>query len=188
MRKVVYNMIQDALLLALLIVFTLIRFPLGAIQFTMQLFIIFIIGLICNVKDSLLVVGLYLILGLVGLPIFSNGGGIYYVYQPSFGFMIGFVILCPCIRLIQKGFNKLKLNPYLSNIIATLIGLVIDYFCGVIYAYFIFNYHLHAGYNFFKVFGLVIVPFIIFDLIKCVIAAIVSKKLSDVLTILNNQS
>ena len=185
MKKVVNYMIQDALLLALLIVFTFIKFPLGAIQFTMQLMVVFIISLICNLKDSLFIVGLYLILGLIGLPIFSTGGGLYYVYQPSFGFLMGFLFLCPCVHLIQKGLSKSKLNPYFVNIFATFIGLLVDYLCGLFYAYFIFNYHLHANYHFLKVFSLVIAPFIIFDLIKCVLAAIISKKLKDVLTILN---
>ena len=35
---------------------------------------------------------LYLALGLVGLPIFSSGGGPAYVLQPSFGYIIGFAI------------------------------------------------------------------------------------------------
>lgn len=51
--KKIQRMIQNALLLALLILFTLIKFPLGAISFTMQLFIVFLIVQLTPFLDAL---------------------------------------------------------------------------------------------------------------------------------------
>ena len=81
--KKIQRMIQNALLLALLILFTLIKFPLGAISFTMQLFIVFLIVQLTPFLDALSILFTYLLMGLIGIPVFSMGGGLSYIYQPS---------------------------------------------------------------------------------------------------------
>lgn len=178
-------MIQNAMLLALLIIFTFLKIPMGVISFTMQLFIVFIIALVASFWDSIMIIGVYMFLGLIGIPIFSAGGGLGYIYQPSFGFMIGFLFLCPCVQFVNKLLKKLKFNDYASNIIATLMGLLVDYLFGAVYAYLIFNVHLHSGYDFIKVLSLVIAPFIMMDVFKCILASIIGQKLKNVLNILD---
>ena len=180
------QLIQSALLLALLIIFTFIKFPLGAISFTMQLFIVFLIAQISTVWNAMLIIFLYLFLGLIGLPIFSMGGGLSYVYQPSFGFMIGFMLLCPFVKLFDCLLQKLKVNPYVSAIIANFIGLIIDYICGFIYAYLIFIVHMKLDYSFGKVFQLVIAPFILLDIAKCILAGLIGQRLKKILPLTKN--
>lgn len=175
--KKIQRMIQNALLLALLILFTLIKFPLGAISFTMQLFIVFLIVQLTPFLDELSILFTYLLMGLIGIPVFSMGGGLSYIYQPSFGFMIGFIVLCPFVKLMDSILLKTKMNAYFRVFIGNFVGLLVDYLCGYIYAYCIFNFYLNQDFPFLKVFQLVIAPFILFDLLKVILAALVSQKI-----------
>lgn len=181
------RIVQNSMLLALLIIFTYIKFPLGAISFTMQLFIVFLIGIISTAMEGMLIIGIYIVLGLIGLPIFSMGGGLGYIYQPSFGFMLGFLLVCPIVKLIGKSLIRHQINPYISYFIASLVGLIADYIVGILYAYFIFNLHLHKDFSFIKVMSLVVAPFVLFDIVKCILAAFIGQKINKIISIQNKK-
>ena len=90
--KKIHNLCISAIMLALLIICSKITIPLGVISLTLQTFIVILLSLILNTKYSFLVFITYIILGLLGLPVFSGGGGFAYVLKPSFGFIIGFLL------------------------------------------------------------------------------------------------
>ena len=104
----------------------------------------------------------------------------------SFGFMIGFLLLCPFVKLFDGLLQKIKVNPYVSAIIANFIGLIIDYICGFIYAYLIFIVHMKLDYSFGKVFQLVIAPFILLDIAKCILAGLIGQRLKKILPLTKN--
>ena len=181
-----YKIIQNSIFLCLLIISGKLSFPLGGISFTLQLFIVFIIALLSKPLDIFLIFFTYIFFGLIGLPIFSVGGGISYIYQPSFGFLIGFWIMCYPIYFTKKLLSKFIKNIYLTNLISCLIGLISDYIIGFIYAIIVFNIYLGNNYSIYKILALVIVPFIILDLIKLIFASIIEIHLEKVLTIKKN--
>ena len=49
-------------------------------------------GLLLGPVNGALAVVVYIVLGLIGLPIFTQGGGPGYIFQPSFGYIIGFAV------------------------------------------------------------------------------------------------
>lgn len=102
MKKYIKSMTLNALILTLLILSSFIKIPIGTINFTLQILIIFIMTLILPLKDSLIIIGLYIFIGILGLPIFSMGGGIYYVYEPTFGYLIGFIFCVLVTKMITK--------------------------------------------------------------------------------------
>ena len=69
-----------------------IRIPGPVVPFTLQYLFTMLAGLLLGGKYGLLAVCVYIVLGLAGLPIFASGGGIGYILQPSFGYMIGFAV------------------------------------------------------------------------------------------------
>ena len=77
---------------ALTAVGAFIKIPLPYIPFTLQTFFVFYSGILLGAKLGMLSQIIYILIGLVGIPVFSNGGGPSYVFQPSFGFLIGFII------------------------------------------------------------------------------------------------
>lgn len=67
-------------------------FPVPVVPFTLQFLFTTLAGLLLGSKKGAISVVAYMILGLAGLPIFSEGGGFWYVIKPSFGYIIGFCI------------------------------------------------------------------------------------------------
>ena len=79
----------------------------------------------------------YVLIGLVGLPIFALGGGFSYVLQPTFGFLLG---LIPSAFVI----GKLAKRPltFWGTALAMLAGLAVLYAIGVPYMALIANAYL----------------------------------------------
>ena len=72
----------------------------------------------------------YVILGLIGLPIFAAGGGIGYVMSPTFGFLYGMVFASLAIAYFSNAlFNK----NILKITFAVFIGAIIIFTCGIIH-------------------------------------------------------
>ena len=86
------NMILCALFAALIAVGAFIKIPVPVVPFTLQYLFTMLSGLMLGSKWGLAAVGIYIALGLAGLPVFAQGGGIGYVLQPSFGYIIGFAL------------------------------------------------------------------------------------------------
>ena len=68
-----------------------IRIPVPVCPFTLQLLFTTLAGLILGSRRGALSVGLYVLLGLSGVPVFTEGGGLSYIFQPTFGYLIGFI-------------------------------------------------------------------------------------------------
>lgn len=86
-RKLVYT----ALLAALTAAGAFIRIPIGISVITLQFLFTAMAGVLLGPGGGALSQGVYVALGLVGLPIFTAGGGFGYVLQPSFGFLLGLI-------------------------------------------------------------------------------------------------
>ena len=67
-----------------------IKIPLGAVPVSLQTVFVLLSALLLG-KKAAISQGLYVLLGLLGLPIFTGGGGIGYVLTPTFGYLIGFI-------------------------------------------------------------------------------------------------
>ena len=84
-----------------------IKIPFYPVPMTMQTFVVLFLGVSLGYKIGLASVGLYLLEGIAGLPVFSNspekGIGIVYFTGPTMGYLIGFLTACYLAsKLIQK--------------------------------------------------------------------------------------
>ena len=86
-RKLVYT----ALLAALTAVGAFLRIPMVYSSVTLQYLFTAMAGLLLGRRWGALSQAVYVLLGLVGLPIFTMGGGFGYVFQPTFGFLLGLI-------------------------------------------------------------------------------------------------
>ena len=86
-RKLVYT----ALLAVLTAVGAFLRIPLGVSSITLQFLFTAMAGVLLGPGCGALSQGVYVALGLIGLPIFTAGGGFGYVLQPTFGFLLGLI-------------------------------------------------------------------------------------------------
>ena len=113
-------------------------------------------------------------MGLIGIPVFSTGGGFQYVLLPSFGFIIGFLISS---LIIGSNIGNTKL----LKIIKSVIGLLILDLIGLIYMYFILKYYIESpNANFMYVIEVGFLPFIIKDLISTVLAALIAIRVEPI--------
>lgn len=160
----------NSIFLSLLIISAFISIPVSEISFTLQVLVVVIISLLLKPVDAILVIGLYFIMGLLGIPVFSQGGGPAYLLKPSFGYLLGFLFV-PLIRLL---FLKLKIKyNFVKDILTSVIGLFIIYLFGSIYFIFIMKNVNGIDYNMSKVLAICVIPFIPFDIAKLVAANLI---------------
>ena len=118
------NLILCSLFTALIAVGAFIKIPVPVVPFTLQFLFTTLAGLLLGSKKGAISVVAYMVLGLVGLPIFSEGGGFWYVMKPSFGYIIGFCIGTYVTGLIAERMKEKTVPRYM---LANFIGLLIVY-------------------------------------------------------------
>lgn len=96
------NLSLTALFAALTAAGAFLRIPAPAAPVTLQFFFTLTAGLLLGPKWGAVSQALYLFLGLLGLPIFTMGGGFSYVLQPSFGFLLALVPAAAVAGALRK--------------------------------------------------------------------------------------
>lgn len=144
----------------------------SAVPFTMQTFGIFFALLYLGGKRGTLAILLYLLLGAVGLPLFSGfSGGIGHLFGLTGGYISGFVLTGIIYTVFEHIFGKSKKISVLSLVL----GLLACYIFGTIW-FFIYK----GNVSFLYALTICVFPFIIPDLLKLSLAVIVSEKLKKV--------
>ena len=140
MKNKTRMMILAALFAALTAVGAFIRFPLGTMSVTLQFMFTAMAGVLLGAKWGAVSQTVYVVLGLVGLPVFTMGGGIGYVMQPSFGFLLGLIPTAWVIGRLTE--NE---NGHWRIALACLAGLAVLYLIGLPYMYLIMKLYLHKS-------------------------------------------
>ena len=155
------TMTRVALFAALTAVGAFIRIPLGYSSITLQTFFTAMAGCVLGPWYGALSQLVYVALGLVGLPIFTQGGGIGYLMQPTCGFLIG---LSPAAWVIGRIAGR---KPEPKQIVpACLLGYGVLYAIGVPYMALILNTFLGKGMGFSAIMWAGMIPFLPGDMIK----------------------
>lgn len=167
----IYNLTYCAIFTALIAIGAFIQIPLPYLDyFTLQFLFVLLAGIVLGSKLGGLSVLTYVIIGLIGIPIFAGGGGIGYIFKTSFGYLLGFIISAYLTGLIIEKSNR---NYYL----AVMAGLMATYVIGLSYKYFILNYYLQTPISF-KLVLLSCFPIDLpCDIILCILAIFIAKKL-----------
>lgn len=119
---------ECALFVALMVVGAFVRIQLPFMALTFQTVFAILAGLLLGWKKGMIAISTYAIMGLVGIPVFSNGGGIAYILQPSFGYILGFIASAGIAGLSFSKFTK----PW-QVVIFSLLAFVADYVFGIAY-------------------------------------------------------
>lgn len=161
------TMTRVALFAALTAVGAFIRIPLGYSSITLQTFFTAMAGCVLGPWYGALSQLVYVALGLVGLPIFTRGGGIGYLMQPTCGFLIG---LIPAAWVIGRIAGR---KPEPKQIVpACLLGYGVLYAIGVPYMALILNTFLGKGMGFSAIMWAGMIPFLPGDMIKILCIAL----------------
>ncbi|QIB27738.1 biotin transporter BioY [Caloranaerobacter azorensis] len=173
MRIKIRDMILVSLFAALTAIGAFIRIPTPIVPFTLQFLFCAYAGTLLGSRLGLISQLLYVGIGLAGVPIFTKGGGISYIFQPTFGYLIGFIL---CAYVIGKLTENLKEITFIKYFVIVVAGLMIVYGIGVPYLYLIVNYYLGKDMTFrqaiYAGFALYIIP----DLLLSALVAFTSVK------------
>jgi biotin transport system substrate-specific component len=145
-----------------------IKIPFYPVPMTMQTFVVLFIGISLGYKIALTTIGLYLLEGIAGLPVFSNspekGVGLVYFTGPTMGYLIGFLSACYLA-------SKVKVE---DNFFVVLLKLIIAtstiYILGIIWLGTLIGWDK-------PIFTLGAKPFLLAEIFKIMILALITKQI-----------
>ncbi len=145
-----------------------IKIPFYPVPMTMQTFVVLLLGVSFGYKIALASVSLYLLEGILGLPVFSNsperGVGLTYFTGPTMGYLIGFLSACFLASLVKKDDNYLIIFLKLVLSVSTI------YILGVLWLGTIIGWDK-------PILELGVIPFLIAEIFKICLLTIITKKL-----------
>lgn len=173
----IQDMTLIALFTALIAVGAFIRIPTPLIPITFQVFFVLLGALLLGPKLGAYSAILYMSLGLIGVPIFAEGGGFGYIFRPSFGYIIGFCVGAYVAGKIAQRYRNPNIKEWM---VANIAGILVIYAFGVVYFYMISNFVINIPIGIGPLFLYCFVMVIPGDLITAVLAAIIAKRLRPV--------
>ncbi len=130
-------------------------------------------GMILGSKLGAMSMLVYVILGLIGVPVFASPpyGGFTYILKPTFGFLLGFIASSWTTgKIVER--NKPLLRYYF---LASFLGLGMIYLVGLPYLYIVLYFYMGKPTGILDVLNLGFFPFIVLDIIKSFISSIFAK-------------
>ena len=150
----------------------------AAVPFTMQTFAVYCALLLLGGKRGLLAIGLYILLGLAGLPVFSGfRGGPGHLLGPTGGYILGFLFTGLGYLLMEERLQSLSA---LLRLLLLALDLVPCYLVGTLW--FVAVSRLNgSGIGFISALTLCVLPYVLPDLLKVLLAERVCRRVRRVL-------
>ena len=173
-KMTTYQMAVTAVMAAVLCVLGPLTVPIGAVPISLANFVICLSAWLLGPKFGTLSVAIYLVLGLVGIPVFSGyGAGLAKVAGPTGGYLVGYLLLAFIGGLFIE---KSKGQPVVSAV-GLILGDAACYVLGT--AWFVFQMKCELGHAL----AVCVYPFLLLDLAKivvsCVVGALLRKRLAQ---------
>ena len=174
----VQEMVYCGIFTTLIAAGAFIKIPIPVVPLTLQFLFTMLAGLLLGGRLGALCVAVYILLGLAGLPIFAEGGGLWYIVKPSFGYLIGFCLGSYVTGKMVEKHQKTTLTRYF---IANFTGLFIVYAIGMIYYYVISNFVIHTPIGLWPLFLYCFILAVPGDICLCILAAFLARRLRTIL-------
>ncbi len=172
----IYFMVQCSLFSAMLCICSPLALPIGVIPMTFSLFAVVLTGIVLEAKKAFLSVVLYLLMGICGLPVFSGAqAGIGVLFGPTGGYLwsYAFTAMLAGISVKTKIQNETIKKACVFAI--SMSGVLVCYVCGTAQYMFITGCELGTAL------AVCVYGFVIFDVVKTLLAVIVGMKLKGIL-------
>lgn len=170
--KTAADIAKCALFVVVMVVSAFIRIPIPYIPLTFQTVAAVLAGLLLGPKWGTVAVAVYVFMGLLGLPVFAGGaGGFGYVFQLSFGYLIGFIAAAFVAGMVA-GENT---PTFRRIVLAALAAVAANYVFGILYfmLMWIFYYQNAGAWNALLLYNLIYLPK---DIVLCFLAALLAKR------------
>ena len=170
------DMILVSMFTALIAVGAFIKIPIGPVPVTLQLLFTTLAGVLLGWKLGALSALIYLLIGLIGFPIFN------YIVNPTFGFLIAFIFGTALTGYLTENIKNISIFKLFLSCYA---GLAVIYIIGVSYFYFIMNFYIGKNVSIYSAIMTCFVVFIPGDICKCIVTSIAGVNLLPVLRKMN---
>ena len=165
----VLGMTLIALMCVVIIICSQIIVPMAFVPFTMQTFAVFASLLILGGMKGTAAVALYLLMGAIGLPVFTGfSGGFGHIQGATGGYLAGFLLTAVIYWIFEK---KADENPFVKWIVLAA-GLVACYTAGTVW----FAVMYGSKRTVWGILMLCVIPYIIPDIAKMILADLVAKR------------
>ena len=131
------ELVLCGLFIALITAGTFIRIPVGTDVYTLQFLFTLLAGLVLGARLGAITVSAYVLLGLLGVPVFASGGGPAYILQPTFGYLLAFILQAWLGGFYTRQGSAVSYGRLLA---ANLLGMTIVYVIGISWFYLFSNY------------------------------------------------
>ena len=163
-KNKIFNLVYISTVLLgsiILIISAKIKVDLYPVPMTLQPLAVLMIGMLFGRNLAIATIGLYILEGIAGFPVFAYGGGLLYLFGPTGGFIVGFLIAGLVLgELADRGWGR----NILSSIFCMMLGMFIIYFFGIL------QLSAIKGFAFAIIEGFY--PFLVGDLYKLLVAGI----------------
>ena len=151
----------------------------NVVTWSFQYEVTLLAGLLLGGNLGALSVIIYIILGLIGVPVFAEGGGFYYVFKPTFGYLIGFIIS----TYVTGKIANTKFKPSMKRLLAAnFTGMAITYLIGVpFYIAAVKLWVENSTFNLNAILKALVIMPLPKDIICCVLAALICIRLLPLL-------
>ena len=145
-----------------------VKIPFYPVPMTMQTFIVLFLGVSLGYKIAIATVSLYLLEGILGLPVFSNsperGVGLVYFTGPTMGYLIGFLSACFLASLTKED------DHYFMIFLKLILSVSTIYILGVLWLGTLIGWDK-------PIFELGVMPFLLPEVFKIVLLTVLTKKI-----------
>lgn len=153
-----------ALLAALLCASAWISVPVGAVPVTLQVFVVVLIALVLSADWAAAAVGVYLLVGVIGVPVFAGvRGGFAVLAGPTGGYLLGFVFGAWIGAWTREALAG-RVRPVVADGAAALVVVTVVYFLGAL------QLSAITGLGPFETVAAGVLPFVVPDLVKAAVA------------------
>jgi len=159
------DLVTAALMVSLLTISAWISIPLGSVPVTLQVFVVVLTALLLSPGWAAATLGLYLVMGAAGLPVFSHGqGGLGVLVGPTGGYLIGFFLGALLGSALRYVLSDRGASSLVADVAATVVCVISIYLLGWMQLSVVTNMAPAAA------FLVGVVPFIVPDVIKGTVA------------------
>ena len=165
------QMIKISLFVALTAIFSQILIPIGLVPINLAVLSVFICGGLLDTKSAVLSQIVYILLGLIGVPVFSGfGAGFGKLFGPTGGYIWGYIVCAFIVSIVIGKFESDKMYIISGGMV---VGLVGCYMLGT--AWFMYT----TGNGLIQSLMLCVIPFLFGDALKIAVATIIIKRLRN---------
>ncbi|NBK96486.1 MAG: biotin transporter BioY [Erysipelotrichia bacterium] len=176
MKLSIKSMCLCSLFAVLIAVGAFIKIPISIVPITLQTLFVVLAGIILGKRDAFISVLLYIVIGLIGIPVFANGGGIAYVLQPSFGYLLGFMLVAYFIGYFSESVEK----SVIKLIVIAFLGMLLIYCIGMLYFALIQHFYYELDFTLEWLFYYLLLVYLPGDSLACILAGWIGYRLITV--------